>query len=485
MPRRTQRVRALCSQLSIVATLGALAVAGCSSCSGAGGDGPGAPAGDDAGAASDGGRDDTTASPDDVLAPPDAPLDARSDASDAPDATVTKGHLFGSHTTGYAKGTIFPSAPAAELDLGTTAFYDAWKAKYLVAGCGAGRYYVDVSADGVAGGGKGAGSITVSEAHGYGMLITALIAGHDPDARKLFDGMYAFFRDHPSVNSADLMAWNQVAGCKNDPSGGNDAATDGDLDVAYALLLADAQWGSAGAIDYAAQAKKVIAAIAAHEMSAATNLALLGDWVDATSTKYYGGTRPSDFMIDHFRAYGAATGDARWSKIVDAHWKLVDAIQTGFAAGTGLLPDFVVDTGSAPKPASGTYLEGSHDGDYDYNACRVPWRLGTDYLLSGDPRALVALQRMNAWIRKKTGNDPLQIDAGYTLAGDNTSGSLDNNLAFVAPFGVAAMAEGKNQAWLDAIWATTLRRTIADDAYYGNTIKMLAMLVMSGNYFRP
>ena len=34
-----------------------------------------------------------------------------------------------------------------------------------------------------------------------------------------------------------------------DEPGGTDSAFDGDCDIAYALLLADAQWGSAGAID--------------------------------------------------------------------------------------------------------------------------------------------------------------------------------------------------------------------------------------------
>jgi len=38
-----------------------------------------------------------------------------------------------------------------------------------------------------------------------------------------------------------------------------DSATDGDLDIAFGLLLADAQWGSSGAIDYHQAARDVIA----------------------------------------------------------------------------------------------------------------------------------------------------------------------------------------------------------------------------------
>ena len=53
------------------------------------------------------------------------------------------------------------------------------------------------------------------------------------------------------------------------------SATDGDLDIAFALLLADKQWGSGGA--YLAEAKKVIAAIKEKEMNAMTKLPLLAD----------------------------------------------------------------------------------------------------------------------------------------------------------------------------------------------------------------
>ena len=57
-------------------------------------------------------------------------------------------------------------------------------------------------------------------------------------------------------------------GCKfPTPDGKSYSATDGDLDIAFGLLLADKQWGSAGAINYLAEARKVIAAIKMFEMN--------------------------------------------------------------------------------------------------------------------------------------------------------------------------------------------------------------------------
>ena len=95
-------------------------------------------------------------------------------------------HPFGSHPFAYAAGAITPnhiSQPAE--DQAVRAFYDAWKARYLEQTCGAGRYVVLSNTQ--------AGNLTVSEAHGYGMMLAALMAGHDPDAHAIFDGMLAYF----------------------------------------------------------------------------------------------------------------------------------------------------------------------------------------------------------------------------------------------------------------------------------------------------
>jgi endo-1,4-beta-D-glucanase Y len=408
--------------------------------------------------------------------------DSGADASVPP---CTCGHPFGAHTFGYASGAIFPSGGQSALDAATGAFYDAWKSKYLVQACGAGRWYVATNADGSGGGGMDPNSITVSEGHGYGMLVAALMAGHDPDARSIFDGLYLFFRDHPSVNSSDLMAWNQVKGCADSPNGGNDSASDGDYDIAFALLLASAQWPSGGTIDYAAEARKVIAAIRTHEVNPTTKLALMGDWATPSDPNFYYGTRSSDFMMDHFRAFRAASGDATWGGVVDAHYALVKTMQSTYASGTGLLPDFIVTTNATPAPAPPNYLESTDDGHYSWNACRVPWRVGTDFLVSGDARAHDALAKLNAWAANVTGGDPSQFDAGYGLDGSDLSTSLDNELAFVAPLGVSAMTDAANQTWLDAIWKLVTGQDVGASDYYGNSIKLLTMIVMSGNWWTP
>ena len=105
------------------------------------------------------------------------------------------------------------------------AYYDQWKAQFLVA-AGPGFYRVAFGKT------SPKHAKTVSEGQGYGMIIVALMAGYDPDAQDLFDGLWRFARAHPSDINADLMGW-----IVPPDGGGNDSAFDGDCDMAHALLL--------------------------------------------------------------------------------------------------------------------------------------------------------------------------------------------------------------------------------------------------------
>ena len=77
----------------------------------------------------------------------------------------------------------------------------------------------------------------------------------------------------------------------------------------------------------------------------------LGDWSNSSEPYYYNGTRSSDFMTDHFRAFKELTGDSRWTNIIDKCFSLDSIIQTNFSPFTGLLPDFIQHTDSTPVPA--------------------------------------------------------------------------------------------------------------------------------------
>jgi hypothetical protein len=312
------------------------------------------------------------------------------------------------------------------------------------------------------------------------MVITALMAGADPEAKVLFDGLSDYVLAHPSSIDPDLLAAEQDADC--DSVNGADAATDGDLDVAYALLLADRQWGRDGERDYRQLALRRIDAIERSEINPETHLTRLGDWATSDDPSYWL-SRSSDWMIGHFKAFRTATGDPVWDRIIAAHQTVISDLQARYAPETGLLSDFVQDTDSAPRPAVGEVLESPDDGSYSWNACRDPWRLGTDAVLNGDAWSRTAARTLNRWIQEATDRDPSRIAAGYRL--DGSSLADDNEPAFVAPFTIAAMTDPGSQDWLDALWNHIVDTPIDPGSYYEATITMQVMLIASGNFWAP
>ncbi|RMG87837.1 MAG: PKD domain-containing protein, partial [Bacteroidetes bacterium] len=339
---------------------------------------------------------------------------------------------------------------------------------YLNSSCGSNQLYVEAWPNN-----------NVSEGLGYGMIITAYMAGYDPNAQNLFDKLYNFYKAHPSNINPKLMAWNQD-NCTS--VNGVDSASDGDIDIAYGLLLAHAQWGSAGAIDYLTEAENIINAIMADDVNHETWSVKLGDWSSPGSYYYYS-TRPSDFIIDHFRAFECAVSDPNWTNVINTCYNLVDIMQTNHSPVAKLIPDFIKNVNTTPVPANANFLEGPYDGDYYYNSCRVPWRLGTDYLLSGDTRAKDALDAMTNWLKSTTNNNVNNLSNGYLLNG--TAIYSWNDPAYLAPWAVAAMTGSAHQTWLNDLYNSVKNTSFSSMGYYENSIKMICMIVLSGNYWSP
>ncbi len=379
----------------------------------------------------------------------------------------------------YSKGVIKPTnMTQMQMDNEVKKFYSTWKSKYLKQHPSIpDQYYVFINGTGEFEGDS------VSEGHGFGMVITAYMAGYDPNAKIYFDGLYRFYKAHPSGINKKLMAWRQKKSGNQmvDTEKPSDSATDGDLDIAYSLLLADKQWGSNGNINYLSEAKSIINAIMQSDINQNENTVMLGDWSTPDETKYYTSTRSSDWMIDHFKAFQTATGDAKWKLVTDKTYSVANSIYQQFSPNTGLMPDFVIKKRSQYTPAPPNFLEASTDGSYSWNACRTPWRLATDYILTGDKRALGLLGKTNAWIQTQSKNNPANIYAGYKLNGTPIDPTDKNEKAFISPLAVSAMVDSKNQLWLNKLWENIV--SSPSEGYYGDSIKMLSMIVISGNWW--
>ncbi|SDG18317.1 glycosyl hydrolase family 8 [Chitinophaga filiformis] len=360
----------------------------------------------------------------------------------------------------------------AAMNASVAGYYDYWKSKYLKNNLASlpGGYYVRGEISGDA---EGFVPLGTSEGHGYGMVITALMAGYDPNAHAIYDGLYKTARAfHSSINT-NLMGW--VVADATGAQGHFDSATDGDIDIAYSLILAHYQWGSNGTINYLNEAKKMITNGLKAANVTSTNRLNLGDW-DAKSAL---NTRPSDWMLSHLRAFYQETGDATWLNLINNLYAVYNQFSATYSPSTGLISDFVVK--NPPEPAPKNFIdEGPQTNEYNYNACRVPLRVVMDYALYGNTTAQNISNKIATWIIGKTGGNPANVKDGYQLNG-TVSGS-DPEAVFVAPFVAAAVVNSNNQAFVNSGW--NFLKT-AKSGYYSDTYSLLCQLFISGNWWKP
>ncbi|HEY8049233.1 MAG TPA: glycosyl hydrolase family 8 [Ramlibacter sp.] len=381
------------------------------------------------------------------------------------------GYPFGSRKNAYAAG-IRPSQGNAAMDTMLVSQYDAWKARRVVDASAivAGGYAIQFS---------DTNFMAVSEGMGYGMLIAAVFAGHDPNAQQLFNGLLSVARTRYAYGNAQfdplgksLMDWRINADGSSGGGGWN--AVDGDLDIAMALLMADRQWGSSGAWNYAQEAKNTIAAI--------KSICMVGDGT-TKGLKLPTVSRTSDYMFGHFRAFANATGDAFWNTAIDRAYFLANLMQTAFSPNAGLMPDFIVNTNTAaPIPSPGYMGDGdAYENDYWWNACRNPWRFASDYVLSGDGRVKAITQRLVDFFVRSSGGDPMAIGTGYSLDGTMLTGG--QSPAYHGPICAGACIDAQYQQFADTLWNWNAKNLTT--GYYDSEIQLLSLTVASGNWWTP
>ncbi|WP_182914636.1 hypothetical protein [Paenibacillus thiaminolyticus] len=59
------------------------------------------------------------------------------------------------------------------------------------------------------------------------------------------------------------------------------------------------------------------------------------------------------------------------------------------------------------------------------------------------------------------------------------------DLPFSTPFAVSAMIDSSNQAWLNSLWSNTTSKSTNGGTYFGNSIRLLSLIVVSGNWWTP
>lgn len=303
--------------------------------------------------------------------------------------------------------------------------------------------------------------VTTSEAMGYGMLIAAAMGD-----KTAFDKFWGYVQGKLSNG---LMTWKD---------GQTGSATDGDVDIAYALLMAGAQWGGS----YASSAATMISAIKSQDVSG-TRLKAGSNWDP--------GFNPSYFAPSYFREFGGM--DA----VTTACYSL---LTTNVNAQTGRFPTDWTDASGGPvtgQSLGAQVTAGFTVPVFGYDAARVPWRIGLD-ACGGNATARDLVNSIVQYFAGKydQGASIDLLKAGWVKSTGNPAGSGDGAVAkdfqgsFIGPMGVGAMGATVTSAPTvrDRAFRTMLDVLESPDfntTYFPSTVGFITLLIMSGNFPTP
>jgi endo-1,4-beta-D-glucanase Y len=259
-----------------------------------------------------------------------------------------------------------------------------------------------------------------------------------------------------------MMGWKTTCDAILDPG----SATDGDIDVAYALIVASKHWGDA----YLTAAKEILQIVRDNLILECSvngqSVLILGPGYSGIA---WGGCGMMDIMYHtpaFFRVFAKVTGDNTWAKLADDAYITLNA---GAHPTTGLVPDWQTATGT-PGP-------GGRVGYFGYDACRAPWRLSLDYLWNGNTQAKEWSTKVATWAN---GVGPTKIVDGFELNG-TPRGTNGVNSAFLGGFAVATMA--KDQETVNK-FGTELAK-LNDNYWFNLNTRCLYLFTLSGNFWNP
>jgi hypothetical protein len=310
---------------------------------------------------------------------------------------------------------------------------------------------------------------TVSEGIAYGMLLA--VAMDDP---ALLDELWKY--SQLWINGNGLMDWYiNAAGSTRLGTGG---ASDADQDIAYALVMASRKWGGSGTIGvlYLDAAKRQIDAIWQHEVDHGNaELLLPGDtWAGNVIFN------PSYFAPNEYRVFAVVSGNDGWNRAIDTGYAVLarSINATNGNLSTGLPPAWCGADGVVKVPFAGGAT------NYQYDAARVPFRIGQDDCFNGEPRAATFLAPLTAFF---AGIGAGAIVDGYDLGGaphpdpDTPAGS-PQSAVFVGGAAVGAMHDAKLAAFMnDAYARVATGQLLARSRYYNLSWTALILLMQTGN----
>lgn len=301
---------------------------------------------------------------------------------------------------------------------------------------------------------------TVSEGIAYGMLLSVYA-----DDKDLFDGLWAYYKKWSNGNG--VMHW-KINGC--DGVNQSNGATDAELDVAMALIIATEQWGSS----YSDDAKTMVKRIKQYEMGG-DGQTLNGDaWGNTNSCR-----NPSYFAPAYYKEFAKVDGDnaSFWSgSAITATNTILKANRN---STSGLVSNWCDNSGTENSCGN----TGSGAAGYGADACRNPWRMAVDYLWHGSDCSSAATD-INAKLIKFVNGYESQLKGPFTNrnVSNPSSGSYINGS--YTTFALPPMTSSSAQSSLNKCY-TNVANLGDDGKYFNMTIRCVSLFVLTGNFWAP
>jgi len=303
------------------------------------------------------------------------------------------------------------------------------------------------------------------EGVGWALIATAYMGD-----KENFDGIYQFYNASSklSARSGGMMSWLvDCNGIYQNSQNNEGTAPDGDLDVAFGLVVASWQWGGS----YLDSARAAIGRV--------RQIVNFCDTLAVIAGGYNGGvwgggcnyTDMSYYSPAFFRVFADVTGDTVWNKLANDTYT---HLNRNANAATGLVSDWHSVEDGAPFLREGG--DSNKDKFYSYDACRAPWRISLDYLWNGDERAKTWAEKITTWAH---GQGVSNLKDGYSLDGTpSQQGSA--GIAFLGAWAVGAMTH--SQTITDA-FGTAVANSNNNHWYQRHTGNMY-LLALTGNMWK-
>lgn len=308
---------------------------------------------------------------------------------------------------------------------------------------------------------------TVSEGIAYGMLIAVYM-----NEQVMFDGFWRYSQQW--LDEHGLMHW-YINAAGTEPLG-TGAASDADEDIAFALIMADRQWGGSGSLDdtYINLAKVQIDRVWEHEVLDGKLLKAGDTWGG------WGDVNVSYFAPSYYRTFAQVSGNAGWLDVVQTTYDtLANSLrEENGNSQNGLVPAWCTSDG---EPNNNVWQDGSAPTHYQYDSCRTPFRIGLDYCFFSEERALEYVTKTTGFFANV---GAANIVDGYELDGTpRPEFGNGQSAAFVGPATVGGMYSAENAQFIQDGYDQVKRLDlVVGGEYYDLSWTVISLLAMTGNF---